>query len=184
MNPSTVLRHRLGCVLLLLLLLHLPLLLWTDSSWGASAMSGPGSGAGDGAVTLLDIRLDPPPAAIPAGPAPPEAAPRPLAKPPAAPAAVATAGGGGRGGYLAQVRARLERARRTIDHAVTGEVVLLFEVRPDGQVAEASLERGSGDPRLDTEALALLQRAGPLPPPPGGRTVQLSVPLVFGRGGD
>jgi protein TonB len=51
-----------------------------------------------------------------------------------------------------------------------------------GRVLAARLERSSGVPLLDAEALALVQRAAPLPPLPddvAASTIEVVVPLSF-----
>lgn len=52
----------------------------------------------------------------------------------------------------------------------------------NGKVISTSLERGSGFPMLDKEAVALPKRASPLPKPPpdiAGNTIQIVVPVEF-----
>ena len=57
-----------------------------------------------------------------------------------------------------------------------------FTMDRQGRVLAAAVERGSGYAALDREALALLQRAQPLPPPPAetpGERITLTVPVEF-----
>lgn len=57
-----------------------------------------------------------------------------------------------------------------------------FVIDRQGRVLSASLERSSGVPDLDREALALPKRAQPLPKPPEdrpGETLELVVPVEF-----
>ncbi len=51
-----------------------------------------------------------------------------------------------------------------------------------GNVISARIEHSAGVPSLDAEALALIDRAQPLPPPPDATaqtTIELVVPLRF-----
>lgn len=59
---------------------------------------------------------------------------------------------------------------------------LWFSMDREGKVLAARLERSSGHSELDTETLALIYRAQPLPPPPEdipGETIELVVPVEF-----
>ena len=63
-----------------------------------------------------------------------------------------------------------------------GVAYLRFTLNRAGMVLRFALERGSGHELLDQEALALIQRAQPLPAPPseiGRETLELVVPLRF-----
>jgi len=58
----------------------------------------------------------------------------------------------------------------------------LFQPRPAGRVIDSRVVRSSGASALDEEALALLRRAQPFPPPPpelSGQRVDLTVPIRF-----
>jgi protein TonB len=66
----------------------------------------------------------------------------------------------------------------------TGTATVSFTINRSGQVLSARLVRSSGDPVLDREAVALLNRASPVPAPPaglGGGSISLSVPVRFNR---
>ena len=57
-----------------------------------------------------------------------------------------------------------------------------FTMDRQGRVLSAALERSSGHAALDREALALLERAQPLPAPPAetpGERITLTVPVEF-----
>lgn len=102
----------------------------------------------------------------------------------AQPRSAAAAGGsgskaGGGDGYLAAVRAHLSRYRYETPgmSGFTGEAQLGFRVDADGAVRDLRLVSGSGNHAFDIEALALVARASPLPPPPGGRARELIVPV-------
>jgi len=62
-----------------------------------------------------------------------------------------------------------------------GATSVTFTISEAGQVIAARLVVSSGDPALDTEALALLRRASPVPPPPERRTLTLNLPIRFNR---
>jgi periplasmic protein TonB len=81
---------------------------------------------------------------------------------------------------------RLERFKRYPEEArfrrQQGVVYLHFTMDRYGKVLTASIEKSSGFDALDQEALALIHRAEPLPPPPHeviGDPVELTVPLQF-----
>lgn len=87
--------------------------------------------------------------------------------------------GGSSGGYLAQVRAHLNRYRQELPGVggIAGQSQLGFRVEADGTVRDLRLVASSGNAAFDVEALALVARASPLPPPPGGRARELIVPV-------
>jgi protein TonB len=61
-------------------------------------------------------------------------------------------------------------------------VMLHFIMDADGKVTSFEIARSSGRPVLDAEALALIQRAQPLPALPAGypsRTLDAIVPIEF-----
>ncbi len=63
-----------------------------------------------------------------------------------------------------------------------GVASVTFTMTREGHVLAASLARSSGDPALDTEAVAMIRRADPLPEPPpevAGATLTLNVPVRF-----
>ena len=159
----------------LALLLHLLLYLLP---WAADPFADPGSqnsagavqGAGEGRVSVLELRFAP--AAMPAG-----AGAARIAES----AASQEAGGGGQDSYYARLRVHLQRHRRALlaTAGARGTSVVTFRVSADGVVSGLRLERSAGNAALDAEALDLLRRAAPLPAPPQGRGLQLSVPIVF-----
>jgi len=98
--------------------------------------------------------------------------------------------GGGRPGpnlgYLAALQAWLEKHKeypaRARARRQQGTVLLYFEMSRDGKVSAASIREGSGHSALDKEAIALLERAAPLPPPPpdfGGERIKMVIPVQF-----
>nr|WP_316629375.1 TonB family protein [uncultured Brevundimonas sp.] len=63
-----------------------------------------------------------------------------------------------------------------------GVVLIRFTMDRSGRVLTSRIERGSGRPLLDREALAMLQRAQPLPPPPDdvpGSQLDVVAPIEF-----
>ena len=84
------------------------------------------------------------------------------------------------------LRLHLERHKRYPTtaqfHRQEGTSVIRFAMTRNGRVTETRLERSSGYSRLDDEALALPERAQPLPPPPpniSGKRIEIVVPIRF-----
>lgn len=126
---------------------------------------------------------EPSPAPVAAQSAPtPQAVSAPAAAPVAAPPSSGTAAASWQGA----LRAHLERYKRYPPAAMSrrqqGISHVRFAMTRDGTVVWARLERPSGYSRLDDEALALMDRAQPLPPPPpdvAGQTIEIVVPIEF-----
>lgn len=59
--------------------------------------------------------------------------------------------------------------------ALTGEVEIRFRLDRSGRVRNAELVRSSGHRLLDDEAVAMMARANPLPPPPAGASVEMEM---------
>jgi protein TonB len=59
-----------------------------------------------------------------------------------------------------------------------GIVQLAFSLDRQGHVTQSHIVKSSGYEVLDNETLALLKRAEPFPPPPGG-AIELTVPIRF-----
>lgn len=123
--------------------------------------------------------LTPPP--IAAAPPPPKAMAAPA--PAAQPSAVA---GEGRDAFLGRLLAQLNRFKQYPRAArqahIQGVVMLHFVMQADGRVTSFEIARSSGRPVLDAEALALIQRAQPLPALPASfptRTLDAVVPVEF-----
>ena len=113
-----------------------------------------------------------------APPAPSAAAPAPGASSAPASNAVPT--------WQGLLVGRLERFKRYPYEAQfrrqQGVVYLHFTMDRSGKVLTASIGKSSGFDALDQEALALVHRAEPLPPPPRevtGDPIELTVPLQF-----
>ena len=127
----------------------------------------------------LKVAPEPTPQVSAAPPAPATTAPPARPAPPAAVAASAQT-------WEGMLLAHLERRKRYPAEARAqrreGVAYVRFTMTRDGRVLSADLERSSGHPALDREAVALLRRAQPLPKPPpeiSGDPVSLSVPVEF-----
>ena len=89
-------------------------------------------------------------------------------------------------GWQAELLGRLQHAKRYPDAArerdEQGVATVSFVLDRGGHVLSAALVRSSGSAALDGEALALVQRAEPLPPMPpvmAGGSIRLTVPITF-----
>jgi protein TonB len=63
-----------------------------------------------------------------------------------------------------------------------GTVVVQFAIDRSGKLTEKILQKSSGNPRLDDEALAAIDRASPFPLPPDeepGEVLRYSMPIAF-----
>jgi protein TonB len=115
---------------------------------------------------LFEIAAPPPPNAIAAAP------PQPVAPPPVAatPAPVETPSWNGQASYYGSLLAYLERFKQypAVARAahIEGQVFVHFVMTRDGTVTFSEIAKSSGRPTLDREALAMIQRAGKLPPMP------------------
>jgi protein TonB len=88
--------------------------------------------------------------------------------------------------WKGQITGLLERNKRYPASAQArrqqGVVHLTFSLDRKGQVVTSHIVTSSGTPALDDEAMALVRRAQPFPPPPhemGGEHVDLTVPIRF-----
>ncbi len=123
----------------------------------------------------------------PALAAPPAPAPEPEDKAAAAPAPGANPRAMARAAsWQGEVLGRLEQYKRYPRSAQwkrrEGAAVVAFTIDRDGRLLAKRLNRSSGHDDLDAEALALLDRAQPLPPPPEnvpGERIELVVPIQF-----
>jgi len=112
--------------------------------------------------------------------------PPPKAAPVAAPAAPTPAAGEGRDVFLGKLLAQLNRFKQYPRSArqahIEGVVQLHFIMDAQGKVLSFEIAKSSGRPVLDAEALALIQRAQPLPALPADyptRTLDAIVPIEF-----
>ena len=88
--------------------------------------------------------------------------------------------------WKTQIVALLERNKRYPDGSQSrreqGVAQVFFSLDRQGRVVDSRVVRSSGATALDEEALALLRRAQPFPPPPReliGERVDLTVPIRF-----
>lgn len=103
--------------------------------------------------------------------------------------APAAAGGIGRGRLdadsnypglvAAQIRRNLQFPADARSRGATGSATVSFGVGGSGGVTSVRLVRGTGVASLDAEATAVVRRASPFPPPPGGRAQRFTVPIGF-----
>lgn len=148
--------------------LHLVLVLGV---WITQALipAAPGTGHREGGDDRYTLLLEPTPL------------PAPAAAPPAA--ASAPAGGGGQDTYFAALRRHLSRFRQPLAGDALAvqtrqAVNVHLRIRADGGLGSLRLVQSSGDPALDAEALALVRRAAPLPPPPQAMSVIVPVSVT------
>lgn len=82
-----------------------------------------------------------------------------------------------------EMRARIVRAKRFPPGAfgAVGVAVVSVTFSGTGSVSGARLIASSGNAALDAEAVAVMYRAAPFPPPPGGQAVTQTIPLNFNR---
>jgi len=125
-------------------------------------------------------------------PPPPIAAQPPIANPtpPVSVAVPSKAATETRDSYLGRVLAQLNRfkqyPRAARQARIEGVVMLHFVMAADGKVQSFEISKSSGRPVLDAEALALIQRAQPLPALPPDfptRTLDAVVPIEFSLSG-
>lgn len=125
-------------------------------------------------------------------PPPVMAAPPAAAAPVAPPAQAAPQKGAGetRESFLGRLLAQLNRFKQYPRAArqahIEGVVMLHFVMDANGRVQSFEIAKSSGRPVLDNEALALIQRAQPLPALPADfptRTLDAVVPIEFSLNG-
>ena len=134
----------------------------------------------------LPVVLPPAPARVTA--AAPRAAGSPVPPPPAS--APKAENDQARQDFVARLLAQLNRfkqyPRAARQARIQGVVMLHFVMDAGGRVLWADIAKSSGRPVLDAEALALIQRAQPLPPLPAdfpSRTLDAVVPVEFSLNG-
>jgi len=82
-----------------------------------------------------------------------------------------------------EMRARIVRAKRFPPGATgaTGLAVVSATFTGTGGVTGVRLVASSGNAALDGEAVAVVYRAAPYPPPPGGQALMQTIPVNFNR---
>ncbi|MBB4066050.1 energy transducer TonB [Gellertiella hungarica] len=87
--------------------------------------------------------------------------------------------------WKARVVAHLERRKRYPQAARArgeeGTVLVVFRIDPGGRVLSTSLARSSGHSALDEAAVAMVERASPVPAPPPGASTTITAPVRFVR---
>ena len=82
--------------------------------------------------------------------------------------------------YQQLVLSRVARQKRDDEHnGVPTHAVIAFAVGDRGEVVTCEVREKSLDPTLDAEAVAMVYRAAPYPPPPPGAPRQFSFGLAF-----
>ena len=82
--------------------------------------------------------------------------------------------------YPQLVLSKLAKAKKEGRYmGVPGYAAVAFRISDDGSVATVRLVRPSGDPSLDTEAVAMVKRGAPYPPPPPGGRRDYAITLMF-----
>ena len=129
----------------------------------------------------VPLPAEPPKPANP-GPTQPEtAAPKTMPAPPA-PQLSSNAADTWEGRVLAALNRERRYPRLAMARRQQGVPYVRFVMDRDGKVLSAQIERSSGFPDLDREAVSLPKRAQPLPKPPRdkpGITLELVVPVEF-----
>lgn len=132
------------------------------------------------------INVPPPEFSIQRAPPPITAQQSVAPAPPVPPAAAPNGVGEARDSFLGRLLAQLNRFKqypRTARKAgIEGVVMLHFVMDAQGCVLSYEIAKSSGRPILDSEALALIQRAQPLPALPADyptRTLDAIVPIAF-----
>ena len=88
--------------------------------------------------------------------------------------------GGDAVAYPQLVLSKLARAKKEGRFVeVPGHAGVAFKLKDDGNLASVRLVSPSGDPSLDIEAVAMIKRAAPFPPPPLGGRRDYAITLVF-----
>lgn len=116
------------------------------------------------------------------GPVEPEtAAPKTMQAPPA-PRVASNTPDSWEGRLLAQLNKHRRYPNMAQRHRQQGVPYIRFVMDREGRVLSSRIERSSGFPELDREAVGLPKRAQPLPRPPAekaGDTLELVVPVEF-----
>lgn len=80
--------------------------------------------------------------------------------------------------WLSRVNAKINRSKGG-NFRTGGQVRVAFTVAPSGAVIAASVARSSGNPEMDSAALAAVRRASPVPPTPEGNTQSTGITIIF-----
>jgi len=80
--------------------------------------------------------------------------------------------------YRGRVGAHLSRYKHPLPDT-RGTASVTFTIGGGGAVTSVRLAHGSGVASIDNEVQAMVRRAAPFPPPPGGRPQSFTVPVSF-----
>jgi protein TonB len=108
------------------------------------------------------------------------AAPQPVAPPAATPQSSAAAVASARAEWQRAMQSHIARFKRSASGS--GRATVTFTISRDGQVMSARLASSSGKADLDAEAVAMVERASPMPSPPPelpGRAITLTIPITY-----
>ena len=86
--------------------------------------------------------------------------------------------------WRGNVVAHLAAHKRAIGNGAAGVATVAFRIDRSGRVLSAQIVKSSGSAALDKEAVALTERASPVPAPPAdlsGSKLYLKVPISFAR---
>lgn len=81
--------------------------------------------------------------------------------------------------WQSQIQNRVARAAARTRAPGRGTASVSFTIGGNGVLTGVRLTRSSGDARLDQVAVQVVQRAGPFPPPPGGQSISINLPIRF-----
>ena len=82
--------------------------------------------------------------------------------------------------YRQLVLSQVARQKRDDRHTgIAGHAVIAFAIGEHGEVASCEVWEKSVDPNLDAEAVAMVYRGAPYPPPPPGAQRKFSFGLAF-----
>jgi len=110
-------------------------------------------------------------------------APAPTNARPGATASPTTADVAKKLAWMRLVYARLLQSRRLPPNEAAGQLLLSFEIHPDGRVTGVVVVKSSGDKSLDAHAASMVRSAGPFAPPPAwtirGGVARVYLPIRF-----
>ncbi|MCJ2188277.1 energy transducer TonB family protein [Novosphingobium beihaiensis] len=149
--------------------------------WRNGHETGSGKPGRNKAVSAGNAAEIEPETASPVPSKPEQAAPKTAPAPPA-PQMASNGPDSWEGRVLAALNKQRRYPRTAQFRRQQGVPYIRFVMNREGKVLSSRLERSSGFPDLDREALALPKRAQPLPKPPKdrpGETLELVVPVEF-----
>ncbi len=82
-------------------------------------------------------------------------------------------------GIQRRISSLLAYPRLARENGIEGTAIVRFAVDPGGRVLDAQIMNSSGSNLLDAEALRIVRRASPFPPPSGTERKYFSMPVTF-----